>query len=886
MIRPRFTLSSLVPALILPLAAVLAVATIAALLATSRAAEASDSPLRLSRDVVPVFESIRLRLDADRPYYSGSVHVELEVQKATRSIQFHAAGLTLGRIVLRQAGDEVAVEAPRAEHGVITLLCSRILSPGEAQLDIDFSARYATQGQGMFRVIEEGRSYVFSTFEPIDARSAFPCWDEPSFKIPYQFTLEVPSAHEALTNAPIASQSDSAGWKTLRFARTPPLPSYLLALATGPLEFTNVPGCGIPVRIVSVQGQKHLAATAAGVTPVLLHALENWFGTQYPFAKLDLIAIPGASWAMENPGAITFASATILLDPATATARSRQGLAGVLCHEMAHMWFGDLVTMEWWDDCWLNESFADWMAAKIVDEVYPEHELGLRQLQSALNVMSADVMPSTVAIRDSLADPSANFEENAGLTYTKGNAVLSMFERHLGPAAFQKGVRAYLAAHARGNATAADLWKALDRASGTGVSAAMATFVDQPGVPFVRVTRAPGGIRLTQSRCTPGGISQPPIQWKIPLSIRWSDGARIRSERVLLDGESQIVKLAGGKPAWVMPNGGGHGYYVWSESAEMMQPLAAAAEHDLSPAERISVVGNLGLLLHLGEIHGDAGLRAFAPFGSDPEPLVVSSVLSMIESARKAFVPDSLAPDFAAYVRATLTPALDRFGMERVEGERSATGRVRGALLGALASWGRDERVMAFADRAAERYLADSTSVDPGIVDVALAQAARHGDAALFETYRMRAESARVPAIRSRFLRQLGAFDDPALETRALDYLLSGSVQATEAYEVLAGFDGKPLPARRRLLQWVEDHYDALRKYMSPDECRVLPAALSACSDDVLQSEIAFFGDERRKSDGFAVTLQRVTDDVHGCLSLRNREGAAVAAYLRSLAAK
>ena len=850
---------------------------------SARAEEAPD--VRLGNDLKPAFQSIRLHLDADKRTYTGATHTELAVVKATNTVRLHFDGQSLKRVQLRQDGDTVHVAIARGTHGLLTLTADRALHAGTAVLDIEFTNAFGTRAVGLYRVYTGGHAYLFTQFESDDARQAFPCWDEPGFKFPWQLTLEVPVAHEAVSNTPIASQMLADGWKTIVFEKTAPLPSYLLAIATGPLEFTNVPGMRFPTRIVTVQGQKHLTLISATVVPKLVAGLERWFATPYPYAKLDLIAVPEFAYgAMENAGAITFRDDEILIDPATATVGQRERSVSTTCHELAHMWFGDLVTMEWWDDLWLNESFADWMAAKITDEVYPEFKDGLGDMQGIQRVMQTDALPSTMAIRARTTASAAGLT-NVGLVYNKGNAVLSTFENYLGPETFQKGVRAYLKAHAFGNATAADLWKALDEASGQNISAAMATYTDQPGVPLLRVVPVEGGVRLTQSRCTPWGVSQPPMRWHIPVALRWSDGHATRVERVMLSEETQVVKLAA-KPVWVMPNAGGRGYFAWSAPGGMIEALAAHAQQELEPAERISFLGDLDLLLTAGEVHGDSYLRALSHFATDPEPAVTANLLGSLRMVRTAFVPDSTMATFAPFVRQALRPALDRYGYERKPGEDEAIGTVRGNLLETLARDGDDAGVDAFARDAAKRYLADSSAVDPGVVDAVLGVAARHGDAALFAEFQRRFENATVPQMRRRYLGALFSFDDPALETRALDYSLTDAVRPTEGTGTLRAFGTKGEASSTRMFQWMLAHYDKLATRIPPPALRFLPMMGGGCSRERLEATQAFFSAPEHSVPGGEQTLERVADAVHSCLSLRDREGTAVWNYLRSLGAK
>ena len=848
-----------------------------------RAEDSADQ--RLGFDVLPRYQSIRLRLDPDKRSYTGEVRVDLDVAKATRLIRLHADGQKLTRVTLLQGGDTIAVERANGEHGLLTLTAARALKTGPAKLEIAFSHMYGTRAVGMYRVVKDGKGYLFTQFEDTDARSAFPCWDEPCFKFPYQFTLEVPAQQQSLTNTPVLHESAADGWKTIEYAKTPPLPSYLLALAVGPLEFTPVPGMRIPTRIVTVAGQSRLTGTVVKETPALLAALERWFGIPYPFEKLDLIAVPDFAYgAMENPGAITYRDGVILVDPATVTPGELRRLDSVHAHEMAHQWFGDLVTMAWWDDLWLNESFADWMAQKIVDEVHPELRAGLEQLGSGQRTKATDATPSTTAIRAKVGSAGTGLQ-NVGLVYNKGCAMLSMFENWMGPEIFRKGVQSYLKAHARGNAVANDLWVALDQASGRKVSPAMASFTDQPGVPYLRVVPAPGGVRVTQSRCSHYGVSQPPFTWKIPVAFKYSDGKDVHTTSVLIDQESQIVSLPGAaKVDWVLPDAGGQGYYAWSVPQDMLVRIGQNASAWLTPAERVAFVGDLNMLLAMGEVHGDGYLASLSSFGNDQEPQVVSSVIEQFGAVRSAFVPDSAKGLFARYVRHTLGPTLERVGYEKKPGEDEIVSTIRPQLINWLATRGEDDKALAWAQSAATRFLADSSSVDQSVADVILQLAARKGDAALFDTFQQRFEAAKVPAIRRRYLSAMGAFSDTTLESRMLQYILGDKVLPSETMTPFLGYANKDEAAGLRLWDWMTHNYSAIAAHVPPPALRFMPMmGGGGCSEERLKRVTVFFSDPARGIPGVEHTLERIADNTHDCISLRSREARTVQAYFQTL---
>ncbi|HYQ96594.1 MAG TPA: M1 family metallopeptidase, partial [Candidatus Eisenbacteria bacterium] len=542
-------------------------------------------------------------------------------------------------------------------------------------------------------------SYCFTQFEADDARKSFPCWDEPSFKIPYQLTLTIPRAHRAVANTPIARTVPGKTTKIVVFRKTKPLPSYLLAIATGPLEFVPITGMSVPGNVVTARGSAALAATAARMAPPILSALERYFGRPYPYEKLDVIAVP-EFWpgAMENAGAVTFRDDVLLVEPKTVSVSQLSTLSVFMAHEFAHMWFGDLVTMEWWDDLWLNEAFAEWMGNKISDEVHPEYNRGVKDLRETQGAMATDARLSTRAIRQPV-DALTNLLQAADdLAYKKGQAVLGMFEQWLGPEDFRAGVLAYLKEHEWGNAVGSDLWASLSKASGKDASAAMTTFLDQGGVPIVEASILPDGrVKLSQRRFLSYGVSAPLEElWKIPIALEYSDGSGVKTQRVLLAEREMTVALEGAKaPLWVNPNGAAAGYYRWSVPPEGMLRLAGGAAEIMSPKERVGFLGNLRALLNAGILHGDDYLELTARFADDPDPEVISALMDNVDLVRHVFVTRDLADPYAAYVRRTLGPALGRFGLTRRPGEVDGVSLARAGLIGALGDDGNDARVLA-----------------------------------------------------------------------------------------------------------------------------------------------------------------------------------------------
>jgi alanyl aminopeptidase len=848
---------------------------------------AQTDPSRLGRDVLPTFESVRLTVDPARPEFTGSAHVELKVVRETATFAFHADGPVVSALKLRGAAGEVSVRTAAAGRDLVRIQAARPLPPGSYTLDMEFKAPFDTHSVGLYRTQAGADWYAFTQFEATDARRAFPCWDEPSFKIPYQLTLVVPAASLAVSNTPVESETPAGASRTVVFKRTPPLPSYLLAVAVGPFDTVPIPGLSVPGRIVTVKGKAGLAAEAARVTPPLLAALERYFGRPYPFEKLDLLAVP-EYWpgAMENPGAITFADQILLIDPAGASVAQRRLLIEVTAHEIAHMWFGDLVTMAWWDDLWLNESFASWMGDKVTQEAFKETEVETRSVEGAQKAMNTDARLTTRAIRQPVGPMDNLLQAADELAYQKGEAVLGMFEAWLGAEVFRKGIRDYLAAHEWGNATAADLWSALAKASGKDVGKAMATFLDQPGVPVVSALLVDDGksVRLTQQRFVLAGAKAPPAQWQIPVGVKFSDGGVVQTKTFLLTSPSQDFKLGIKNQTvdWIHPNSGERGYYRWSVARALLTTMAEKAATRLDTRERIGFVGNLSALLDAGLLHGGDALRLLASFAADPDPLVVSAVVTALDEVRTALVTAETRGAFATYVQRTLGKTLERIGPAARPGEPESVAALRPTLLWWLAVYGNDPRIQAYAAEIVSAYFADPARVDPGISGAALEiVAATAGDRAFFDRIRKRLDSATVPVERTRLFAALGRLRDPALAEEALSI---PGMTFQEGGAIIKAMSSSA-EGSQRVFAYHRRHYDELAQRLPPMFLAFLPnyALGQACSEDRLAAVHAFYADPKRNVAGTDKELAMREEEVRGCIGLRAREAASAATYLRTV---
>ncbi|MBC7172964.1 MAG: M1 family peptidase, partial [Polyangiaceae bacterium] len=456
---------------------------------------AAPSDFRLESGVRPTAYRVELTIDPATERFRGRTSIAIASDAPRRAIFLHAKGLRVTTAAVRLP-DGSARPARFAEvrgDGLAVLHTRDELPRGELELLIEYDAPFGSSLQGLYKVRDGGGSYAFTQFEATSARAAFPSFDEPSFKAPFEITLLVPTGLAAVSNAPEAARTTEGSFDRVTFERTPPISTYLVALAVGPLDIVEggeLPPNAVrptPLRLrgIAARGRGRQLGPALEKVEPILRALEQYFGVPYPYAKLDLIAVPDfAAGAMENVGLVAFRETLLLLDT-HAPSWQQRSVDYVMAHELAHMWFGNLVTMEFWDDLWLNEAFATSMSYRAIAETHPEYRPALAELAAIESAMDIDAHVSARRIRQPIESEHDVRNAFDAITYRKGAGVLRMFERYIGPVAFREGIRAYLEEHREGNATSTDLVRALERASGMELGAAFASFLDRPGLPLV-----------------------------------------------------------------------------------------------------------------------------------------------------------------------------------------------------------------------------------------------------------------------------------------------------------------------------------------------------------------------------------------------------------------
>ena len=837
-------------------------------------------PYRLSADVTPLAQQLTLRIDPAQADYSGHTTITIELGEDASEIRLHAQDMQIDALSLSRDGRELDVSHESGEHGLLIIASAETLVSGVYELHIVFENDFNIDGASINRTEQDGRHYVFSQFEAIDARQGFPCFDEPGFKFPWQLTITVPDGQLAITNTPEVSATVANGMKTTVFDTTPPLPSYLIAVAAGPFETVPIDGMSIPGRVVVPHGKTSLAAWAVETTPPLLERLEEYFGEPYPFKKLDLIATNQAfSGAMEHPGAITYSDFFLLLDD-TASSSQVRTLIKITAHELAHQWFGNLVTMQWWDDLWLNESFADWMGDKTVEAVYPEYSGDLAELPTLFRVMDTDARPTTKPIRHEFSSTD-NFSDGVFLSYYKGKAVIGMFENAVGGDVFRDGVVRYLRKFSRGNAVANDLWESINSGADFDLASGMASFIDQPGIPLITVRSvSDGSYEFSQSRLVTGGDSaMADSPWTIPLTYSYLSEDGLKKGALILDQDKTVVDL-GADVSWILPNANQSGYYRWLIPVEMLSQLGQDATKHLNVRERMGLLTNLWALLSTEEIAGADFLDALSSVSADTDPSVMTALLSQLSVVRQTFITPELRSSFATYVQAVLTPGFDRIGAEEIPDESVEQASLRPQILLWLADYGRHEAARAVTAELTHAYLAGEIPAT-NIVSVALRTEARYGGMELFEQIRERLEGAETPGDRRRFVNIIGSFRDPEVVAEVLNYLLTGQLQPNDVTTIASRLAAWP-DNNEQLLDWLMNHDSVLREMVPAGTMARIPDMLAVCSPDTLPTILEFYGAPERAVPGIEDELKDVEAEVMECWNFRQREIESVGDYLES----
>jgi len=838
--------------------------------------------LRLDGSARPLRYVVDLIIVPDRDTFQGTVDIDVDVRTPSTIIWLNAIGLAVTEASFHpESGPALPAKTVPGGDQFTGFSFDRDVS-GKGTLHVAYQGKISRNSSaGIFQLKEDRDWYVYSQFEPTDARRAFPCFDEPGFKVPWQITLHVPRDDMALSNTPVQSQSkEPNGMKAVRFKTSPPLPSYLVALAVGRFDAVDAGHVGAtPVRVIVPHGKGAQAAYARTAIPQLLKLLEDYFGTPFPYEKLDSVVMPVSDFAMENAGLITYAESSLLADPARETIEHKRELAGICAHEMSHQWFGDLVTTAWWSDTWLNEGFATWMERKIPGEWQPEWHLDVAKVNARHGAMRQDELASARAILQPIVSNDDIANAFDGITYEKGAAVIEMFERWIGPEKFRTGVQLYLKQHAWGNATAHDFESAMSSVAGQDIAPMFSTFLDQPGVPEISVALKCGAkpvLTLAQKRSLPIGSRAKPQTWQIPVCVAYEAGGAVHHQCTVLADTQADMELAEAQtcPSWFLPDDGEAGYYQVAYDGALLKIVLDDRGAHLSVAERVGVLGDVDLLLGAGEIQAGVALALVPQFSKDPAPQLVQAAANIARLLKSESVSADLRRKGAQFIRREFGERAMALGWLPKPGDSDDTRLLRQKLVPFVASVGEQKDLIQEAQALAHDWLNKRQTVPPEMLGPLLQVAAEFGDRDLFNLLRTAAIQARDHNLREELLDALGSFRNAGLVAASLDLLLSKDFDSRESfYPLLFGPLGHA-ETRDVPFEFVKQHLNPLLQRIpreaGEDYAAALPTVGGGFCDARRRDELeSFFGDRVKDYTGGQRALAQTLEGIDLCIAAR-----------------
>lgn len=850
---------------------------------------------KLPGDAIPQHYALHLTVDPRAERFSGEARIRVKLTRAVDHIWLHAEALAIKDVrVTDAAGKSFEASAVAdAVAGMIDVRLGRSLAAQDIDLDLRYDAPFNAQLAGLYKVKVGDDSYAITQMEPVSARLAFPGFDEPRFKTPFDIVLTVPKSDVAVANTRVLREEPAAdaAWKTLTYATTRPLPTYLVAFAVGPWDVVDAPPVPpnavrhdpLPLRGIGPRGSAKRLAWVLGKTPAVVRFYEDYTAQPYPFDKLDLLGAPDFSaGAMENAGLIVYRDALLLVDANTSADRYRS-VFNVNAHEIAHQWYGDLVTVPWWDDIWLNEAYATWAQAKATTALEPDYHAPLAALESRLYVMASDSLLTARKIRQPIRGRGDIENAFDGITYQKGASVLAMFETWLGEDVFRKGMREYLARHAYGSGSSDDLIATLAQVSGKGESlaASMRSFLDQPGIPMVATTLeckdGKAALTLAQSRYLPYGVfAKDAARWGVPVCTRFGQGDGSHTQCFLLDKAEQRFDVAGGCPDWYLPNADARGYYRFAMDSDDLARLGGAVAR-LSAPEQLIYADAVASGFRRGELGPAAVLDAMPALARSDMPQVASALFDSFEWIQEHLADAGEKVALDAYARRLYGPRLVELGYRAKPGEAGTRTALRTRIAELLAMEVRDPEVRAELVAQGRQALGldakqgvDLARADVDLRETILKVTVQDVGAPAFDAVQKDLGVNRDTAQRYALLAALGSTRDPTLGARARDFGLDPAVQIGEMASVYEAHVAEP-ENRAAAWQWLKDHFDAYRVRLPAFAQSRVPQtfAQGRCSAADAQAVSAWFEPRVKDLIGGDRGLAQTVEGIRQCVSLR-----------------
>jgi aminopeptidase N len=750
-----------------------------------------STPGKLPKNVVPEHYAIRITPDIEKRTFAGTETIELDARESVKQLVLNAVEIKISKAAID--GKAIPASAIKLDAKNETVTLSADLTAGKHQLELEFAGKINQAGIGLYYAPyqEQGsgakKTMLGTQFEATDARRMFPCWDEPSFRARFHLTAVVPENFTAVSNMPIEKETKVAGGKEIRFAATPSMASYLNVFCAGELDAIQARKGDVTHGVVATKGKAEMGRYALESSQQILDYFNDYFGQPFPLPKLDHIAVPGGfGGAMENWGGITYYESRLLFDPEKSSAETKQGIYEVIAHETAHMWFGDLVTMAWWDNLWLNEGFASWMGTKVTARFNPDWEVWLSKTTprdptrrhgiGKEAAMEGDARSTTHPIQQPIATEAEASSAFDDITYRKGQSFLRMLESFLGEDVFRDGIRRYMAAHKLSNTTTADLWNALAEASGKPVVDIAAAWTQQPGFPVVKVARdASGKITLTQERFTVHTDKAPPLEWKIPLTYQMAGEP---AAGLLMSSKSlEVPNISADRAIKFNVEGAGN-YRVQYDDASWKLLLAELPK--LSVPDRVNLLSDAWALVQANRAPLSLYLGLVEKLPTKTELAEREQIIHVFDFTNRLLAAEPSREKFQKYARSILRPSFDEVGWDPKSGEPVKIALLRASLIKALGDLNDKEIVTGCRDRF-QKYLADPKSLAPDLRPSVLATVGRYADEATWDKLHELGLKTTSIEEKQNYYDALAAAIDPKLAARTLEISLGDELPTSRA---------------------------------------------------------------------------------------------------------
>src|SRR5579863_2927172 len=854
---------------------------------------------RLPDNVVPDSYDLKFEPDLANASFAGDELIHVHLQKAATSIVLNAAEINFKEVWIGSADFKQAASVTKDEKNeTATLTVPNVVAAGPVEIHILFTGVLNDKLRGFYLSQTARRRYTVTQFEATDARRAFPSFDEPAYKAVFRIALVVDKNDTAISNGKIISDTPGPtnGKHTLQFSDTPKMSTYLVARMVGYFACIQGGADGIPIRVCAVPEKKDLLSYALLSAENILKFYDTYYQIKYPFQKLDIIAFPDFSaGAMENTAAITYRETLLTIDDKNASVDAHQAVVSVLAHEMAHMWFGDLVTMKWWDDIWLNEGFATWMSHKPINAWKPEWHDERLEIQETGGSLSTDAIASVRAVRARAETPAEIATLFDGIAYGKAASVLRMVEAYVGPQVFQKGANAYLEKHAYGNATAEDFWNQMAATSEKPIDGIMSGFTQQAGAPLVTLVKTECGIKvvyigrhkkkvpitnvtLSQERYfadTAKLTAGSQEIWQIPVSLR-PQGAK-DGTYVLLAQRQQTFELPG-CAAWVYTNAGGRGYYRSAFDAATLGKMSAELETTFSPEERIHFLGDEWAMVRVGRLSIGDYLDTLEKMKSERARALVGVMTGRFGEIHDTVVSAADRPAFEKWVRDFLRPMATELGDTPTPGESDDRRGLRSDVFATLATYGRDPQLLAKSRLLVEQYMRDPHSVEAALAGNALSVSALEGNSSLYDRYLEHMKTAKTPEEYYNYFGALSQFPSAELAKRTVDLALSPDVKNQDLFFV-AGLLGN-VDTQAAAWELFKSNFPAIKEKAGASLSAGFAGLASFFCDEKLRDDSQDFFTAQNLP-GSERVLQNAKDRVNACIELRSLQQSNLSAYLR-----